>query len=190
MRPFLRLQRALLTHHLHRGYSENKAVSGKTLDVFGFLSIRNRPYSRINSRYIAGKNNFVLIDEIQMCEDFEKAVNGWHASEKYDIYITGSNAFLLSSDLATLFTGRTFEIKVYPFSFAEYVQYYAPSDFYTAFENYLQWSAAEITNCWILPHSGVSIEPRQSKQTALLSHFQGGQQICEIVETFLPRSFI
>ena len=94
-------------------------------------------YDYVNSRYIAGKNNFVLIDEIQMCEDFEKAVNGWHASEKYDIYITGSNAFLLSSDLATLFTGRTFEIKLYPFSFAEYVQYYAPSDVYTAFENYV-----------------------------------------------------
>lgn len=94
-------------------------------------------YDYVNSRYIAGKNNFVLIDEIQMCEDFEKAVNGWHASEKYDIYITGSNAFLLSSDLATLFTGRTFEIKVYPFSFAEYVQYYAPEDIYTAFENYV-----------------------------------------------------
>lgn len=94
-------------------------------------------YDYVNSRYIAGKNNYVLIDEIQMCEDFEKAVNGWHASEKYDIYITGSNAFLLSSDLATLFTGRTFEIKVYPFSFAEYVQYYAPEDIYTAFENYV-----------------------------------------------------
>ena len=94
-------------------------------------------YDHINAAYKEGSENFVLIDEIQMCHDFEKAINGLHASEKYDIYITGSNAFLLSSDLATLFTGRTFEIKVYPFSFAEYVRYFGNTDLYTAFDSYV-----------------------------------------------------
>ena len=94
-------------------------------------------YDYVKSQYAADKENFVLIDEVQMCDGFEKAINGLHASEKFDIYITGSNAFLLSSDLATLFTGRTFEIKVFPFSFSEYMQYFNYSDIYAAVDKYM-----------------------------------------------------
>lgn len=101
-----------------------------------------KEYHKLNTyveeKYIEGKENFVFIDEVQMCPDFELTINSLHATEQYDIYITGSNAFLLSSDLATLFTGRTIEIKVFPFSFSEYLQYYSYTDVYSAFDKYMK----------------------------------------------------
>ena len=91
---------------------------------FDDLKTYNELYNFCEGQYIDGKTNVIIVDEVQMCEKFELAINSLYNRRKYDIYITGSNAFLLSSDLSTLFTGRFIEIPVYPFSFAEYCEYY------------------------------------------------------------------
>ena len=110
---------------------------------FSLLQFENlKEYHALNdyveSKYIAGVKNYLLVDEVQMCLGFEKTINSLHATEKYDIYLTGSNAFLLSSDLATLFTGRTFEIEVYPFSFEEYCRYFDKKNQYEALGQYIK----------------------------------------------------
>lgn len=107
-----------------------------SLIEFEDLQDYHKLYNYIKSAYKEGWKNFVCIDEVQMCDKFEKAINSLHAEELFDIYLTGSNAFLLSSDIATLFTGRCFKIAVYPFSYSEYLKYFESEEVMTCFDKY------------------------------------------------------
>lgn len=107
--------------------------------AFDELKDYQKLYKYVEAHYKDEVDNLLFIDEVQLCPKFELAINSFHNSQKYDIYITGSNAFLLSSDLATLFTGRYIEVSVYPFSFAEYCRYFEITDNYAqALVDYLQ----------------------------------------------------
>lgn len=124
-----------------------KNFSQANIIHINFNDINTEPlceYHELNKyileHYQDNVENFLLIDEIQLCFGFEKTINSIHNSKKFHIYITGSNAFLLSSDLTTLFTGRTFEIPIFPFSFAEYKTYFSntESDIETLFDSYVK----------------------------------------------------
>ncbi|HCC52200.1 MAG TPA: ATPase [Porphyromonadaceae bacterium] len=79
-------------------------------------------YFEIKSKLQTDKPNYIFLDEVQNIANFEKMVDGLYASKNVDVYITGSNANLLSGELATLLSGRYIEISILPFSFAEYLE--------------------------------------------------------------------
>lgn len=79
-------------------------------------------YNYITSKLVPDKNNYVFIDEVQKCSGFEKTVDSLFVKKNCDVYITGSNAYLLSGELATLLSGRYVQIDMLPFSFKEYYE--------------------------------------------------------------------
>ena len=88
-------------------------------DLYDYKSL----YHYITSRLCNGKYTYIFIDEVQLCTGFEKAVNSLFIKDFTDIYITGSNAHMLSGELATLLAGRYINIHILPLSFAEYYSY-------------------------------------------------------------------
>ena len=98
-------------------------------------------YLYIKNNISKGKN-YILLDEVQNVESWEKAVNSLLVDIDCDIYITGSNAYLLSSELTTLLAGRILTIKIYPFSFKEFIEEYPfkeNEDKYDKFDKYLKF---------------------------------------------------
>jgi predicted AAA+ superfamily ATPase len=109
--------------------AENPNVSVVSINMdlpeFRFLAEKNwkEIYDYIKNLLRKNVRNYVFIDEIQNIPEFEKLLEGLFVTPNVDLYVTGSNAYLLSSELATLLTGRAFEINILPFSFAEYLEY-------------------------------------------------------------------
>lgn len=100
-------------------------------------------YNYLNKRIIDSKKYYIFLDEIQNVEKYEKTVDSLLVKGNCDIYITGSNTYMLSSELSTLLSGRYIEIKMFPLSFKEYVSYYKDvnNDYEDLFNKYISSSS-------------------------------------------------
>ncbi|KIU19076.1 ATP-binding protein [Weissella cibaria] len=106
----------------------SEGVSEERIQVFNFENpdfdqYRDSKllYEKIKSQLVPGVQNYIILDEIQLVQEFERAVDGLYILDNTDIYITGSNAYFMSGELATYLTGRYFEVKLYPLSFKEFM---------------------------------------------------------------------
>ena len=120
-----------LLNRIYKDYLIGEGVPGENIIIvsldtddeeeFGDLTDRHTLKSYIYNRMLSADSHYyIILDEVQEVEGFEKLVNGLNAKDNTDIYITGSNSHFLSSDIKTIFRGRGDEIRVYPFSFKEF----------------------------------------------------------------------
>ena len=134
---------------IYRDYLRDSMVEESQIISINFedadyekLLDRRKLYDYIKTRLVKGKKTYVFLDEIQNVNEIEKTVDSLFINKDVDLYITGSNAYLLSSELATLLTGRYIEIKMLPLSFKEYVSAFKDkTDLSRKFRNYLRYSS-------------------------------------------------
>lgn len=121
------------------GIEENQiiAVNFEELE-YEELCDYKKLYAYIKDRLVADKITYIFLDEIQKVPSFEEVVDSLYVKPNIDIYITGSNAYMLSGDLATLLTGRYVEISMLPLSFSEYMQL-SDKDKESAFADYIKY---------------------------------------------------
>lgn len=113
----------LYQEYLMKNGVEKKQIIYLNLEDGDYSDIEthNDLYNYVNVKLLPDKMNYVFLDEVQKVPEFQKAVDSLYVKKNVDVYITGSNAYLLSGELATLLSGRYIEIKMLPLSFKEYV---------------------------------------------------------------------
>lgn len=132
---------------LEHGVEEKQIVSINFEDMdFQELTDYKKLYVYLKEHLVEGKMTYIFLDEIQNVEKYEKVVDSLHIKDNVDMYITGSNAYMLSSEIATLISGRYMEIEMLPFSFKEYMKSTGDmNDRSTKYTDYLQNSSFPYT---------------------------------------------
>ena len=130
---------------MFRDYLKTQNVADEQIVYINFEELENEAlldykslYNYIKERLDSSKMTYVFLDEIQRVEEFQKAVDSLYVKKNVDIYITGSNAYLLSGELATLLSGRYVEINMLPLSFAEFCEMKNGDDKDKLFAEYLK----------------------------------------------------
>jgi predicted AAA+ superfamily ATPase len=119
--------------------SANIIYINKELNEFNSITTYQHLYDYVTSKSTKNRRNYLFIDEIQNIQSFENALKSFNAEGNYDIYCTGSNANLLSGELATLLSGRYIEFKVYPLSYKEFLIFHNLSDEKRSLNFYLKY---------------------------------------------------
>ncbi len=111
------------------------------LEDFAFSHITDASTldNEIKSRLSSEKNNYIFIDEIQEVEGFEKVIRSLHLNPLNDIYVTGSNSTMLSSEIASRLAGRSIEVRVHPLSYQEFLDFHSFKDSETSIDLYLRY---------------------------------------------------
>ena len=129
---------------IYKGYLKENGIGDEQIISVNFEDLENERlqdyrvlYAYLTERLCKGKTTYIFLDEIQKVEGFEKVVDSLYIKENVDVYITGSNSWLLSGELATLLSGRYVEINMLPFSFAEFCQSRGGSDEDRLFAEYM-----------------------------------------------------
>lgn len=127
-----RCGKSYLLFEIFASYLENKGVASDHIIKVDLEDYKNRAmrnpdnlYSLVESRIKDDGMYYILLDEVQMLDNFEDVLNGFLKMRNVDVYVTGSNAKFLSKDIITEFRGRGFEVKMYPLSFSEYMSAYS-----------------------------------------------------------------
>ncbi len=125
-----------------QGISDAQIISINLEDVEfeGLLDYKSL-HEYIKERLVKDKFTYVFIDEVQQCKSFERAVDSLFIKANVDLYVTGSNANLLSGELATLLSGRFVEISMLPLSFSEYLEFTQGKDVRTSFSEYIKFGS-------------------------------------------------
>lgn len=123
------------------GIEDNHIISVNLENPDNEFDTYKELYKYVKEQIKDKKQYYVFLDEVQKVSDFQKAVDGLYIMKNVDVYITGSNAYLLSGELATLLTGRYIEIKMYPLSFKEYLNYYKKDADEKMYLNYINRSS-------------------------------------------------